>query len=159
MGIFTLTSATTRITAPFAVTRPAVMTLPEHVAALIDVAKQASARAYCPYSRFPVGAALVTASGEVFCGCNIENASYGLAICAERNATFHMVAAGHRRMAAIVVYTATPHPTAPCGACRQVLYEFGRDMQIACVCDSQEVLSKTLSELLPAAFPDVALEY
>jgi cytidine deaminase len=115
-------------------------------------AKAASRRAYVRYSRFPVGVALLTAGGKVLAGCNVENASYGLTICAERNAVFQMVAGGETAFTAVVVYTPTPTPTAPCGACRQVLYEFGPDAEVISVCDGDEVLRSTVSELLPGAF-------
>lgn len=122
------------------------------LAALIAAAKAASARAYCPYSKFPVGAAVLTGSGETFSGCNVENASYGLTICAERNAIFQAVAKGKTTIAAVVVYTPTALPSAPCGGCRQVLNEFGPDAEIVCVCDGPEVLRTTLGHLLPDAF-------
>ena len=122
------------------------------LAALIAAAKAASARAYCPYSKFPVGAAVLTGSGETFSGCNVENASYGLTICAERNAIFQAVARGETSIAAVVVYTPTAIPSAPCGACRQVINEFGPDVEIICVCDGPEVLRTTLGHLLPDAF-------
>ena len=94
---------------------------------LLEAATLAAAQAYAPYSHFRVGAAVLTEQGTVHAGCNVENASYGLTICAERNALFHMVAAAPRPLAAraLLVYTPTPAPTAPCGACRQVLHEFG----------------------------------
>jgi len=120
---------------------------------LIDRAKAAARRAYCPYSRFPVGAAIITESGTVFTGCNVENASYGLTICAERNAVFHMVAAvGETNFDVIVVYTPTQNPTAPCGACRQVLNEFNPAAEVYCVCDGPDVIRSTVRELLPSAF-------
>lgn len=119
---------------------------------LISSAKQASSRAYAPYSMFRVGAALRTATGAVFCGCNVENASYGLTICAERNAIFQMVSGGETRFAEIVIFTPTPSPTAPCGACRQVLYEFGPDAVVVSVCDGPDQLRSTVRELLPGAF-------
>lgn len=119
---------------------------------MIQLARAASARAYCPYSRFPVGAALLTSDARIFVGCNVENASYGLTICAERNAVFQAVAAGARRIAAIVIYTPTPTPSAPCGACRQVLNEFGPDALVVSVCDGPEVLESHVAELLPHAF-------
>jgi cytidine deaminase len=119
---------------------------------LIVLAKKASAKAYCRYSNFRVGAAVLTTSGEVYTGCNVENASYGLTICAERNAVFHTVAEGKRKIAAVVIYTPTEAPSAPCGACRQVINEFGPDALVVCACDGTEVLTKKLSELLPDAF-------
>jgi cytidine deaminase len=119
---------------------------------LRDEARAAAARAYCPYSRFRVGAAILARSGEIFAGCNVENASYGLTICAERNATFRMVAAGETAFDIIVVYTPTATPTAPCGACRQVLNEFGPAAEVICVCDGPDVIRSTVRDLLPRAF-------
>ena len=121
------------------------------VAALIATARDASARAYCPYSRFRVGAAVLTESGAIVAGCNVENASYGLTMCAERNAVFQAVAAGARRVRAVAVFTPTPRPTAPCGACRQVLNEFG-DAEVISACDGPEVARHSLADLLPNAF-------
>jgi cytidine deaminase len=121
---------------------------------LAAAARRAAAHAYCPYSRFPVGAAVLTDRGEIFAGCNVENASYGLTICAERNAVFQAVAQGQGRLViqAVVVYTPTPEPTAPCGACRQVLNEFGPDAEVRSICDGEATLKYRLAELLPAAF-------
>jgi cytidine deaminase len=119
---------------------------------LIDLARTAAGRAYCPYSRFRVGAALQARSGAVFAGCNVENASYGLAVCAERNAVFQMVAAGEGAFDRIVIYTPTATPTAPCGACRQVLNEFNPDAEVLSVCDGPEIIRTTVRELLPGAF-------
>jgi cytidine deaminase len=119
---------------------------------LIKQAKSASEKAYVPYSKFRVGAAVLTDSGEVFTGCNVENASYGLTICAERNAVFHMVAQAKQKITTLVVYTPTPTPSAPCGACRQVINEFGPDALIVSVCDGPDMLKKNLSALLPDAF-------
>jgi cytidine deaminase len=122
---------------------------------LKEMAKRAraiSAKAYCPYSKFRVGAVVMTQDGEMYEGCNVENASYGLTICAERNAIFHMVAQAGEKIAAIVIYTPTPTPASPCGACRQVINEFGPNALVMSVCDSSDVLSKKLSELLPDAF-------
>src|SRR3954471_20685817 len=96
---------------------------------LAAAARAASEQAYCPYSNFRVGAAVLTEDGAVFSGCNIENASYGLTICAERTAVFHAAAKGHRAIVAVAVYTPTTFPTAPCGACRQVINEFGPDAE------------------------------
>lgn len=111
-----------------------------------------SQRAYCPYSRFRVGAALACRSGAMFAGCNVENASYGLTNCAERTAVFNMVAAGESSFDTIVIFTPTPEPTAPCGACRQVLNEFNPDAEVISICDGPGVLRSTVKDLLPAAF-------
>ncbi len=92
--------------------------------ALVRAARAARRRAYSPYSRYPVGASVLTASGAVISGCNVENASYGLSVCAERVAIQRAVAEGHRRMRAVAVVTGSP-AAMPCGACRQVMHEFG----------------------------------
>lgn len=90
--------------------------------------------------------------GEIFAGCNVENASYGLSMCAERNAVFQAVSAGITTLLAVVIYTPTPVPTAPCGACRQVMQEFGPGLEVVSVCDGPAVLRRSLTELLPGAF-------
>ena len=116
------------------------------------LAKAASAKAYAPYSNFKVGAALLTKSGNVYSGCNVENASYGLTICAERNAIANAVASeGTIEIEMIVVYTPTEKPTPPCGACRQVIHEFGNP-SIKSFCDSDESNLHSSEELLPYAF-------
>jgi cytidine deaminase len=121
---------------------------------LAEAACEAAARAYCPYSHFRVGAAVLAEGGAIFAGCNVENASYGLTICAERNAVFQAVGQleGRLLIRAVVIYTPTPEPTAPCGACRQVINEFGPEAEIRCICDGPRDLRFRLSELLPAAF-------
>jgi cytidine deaminase len=119
---------------------------------LRDRAVAAAQHAYCPYSQFRVGAALIARSGAVFYGCNVENASYGLTNCAERTAVFQMVAAGETAFDVIVIYTPTPEPTAPCGACRQVLNEFNPDAEVISVCDGTGVLRSKIRDLLPGAF-------
>jgi cytidine deaminase len=119
---------------------------------LIAKAKGASNNAYCPYSKFRVGAAVLTSTGNILTGCNVENASYGLTICAERNAVFQMVAQRMQKIEALAIYTPTPMPSAPCGPCRQVINEFGPDALIISVCDGPDVLKKKLSDLLPDAF-------
>jgi cytidine deaminase len=121
---------------------------------LIAAARQAAGQAYCPYSRFRVGAAVLTDRGEIFSGCNVENASYGLTICAERNAIFQAVARSQPPVVirAVVVFTPTDLPTAPCGACRQVINEFGPEVRVLSVCDGEAVIENLLSELLPGAF-------
>ena len=119
---------------------------------MAERAKGVSERAYCPYSKFRVGAVVLTDDGQMFEGCNVENASYGLTICAERNAVFQMVTRSRQKVVAVVIYTPTPQPSAPCGACRQVINEFGPDALVVSVCDGRDVLKKKLSELLPDAF-------
>lgn len=129
------------------------LTIPDQLLSkMIARAREASENAYCPYSGFPVGACVLAADGELFSGCNVENASYGLTICAERNAIFRAVTEGARRIEGLVVYTPTDQPVAPCGACRQALYEFGSGAAVLCLCDTSERLSSSLAELLPKAF-------
>jgi cytidine deaminase len=120
--------------------------------ALIQAAKDVSLNAYAPYSKFPVGAAVLTDSGEIFSACNVENASYGLTVCAERNAVFRAVAGGHRRIRAVVVFTPTSKPASPCGACRQVINEFGPEAEVIAVCNTEEELTDRSCVLLPKAF-------
>lgn len=119
----------------------------ERLIALADAARAAS---YSPYSHYPVGAAVQTESGEVFTGCNVENASYGLTVCAERVAVFNAVAAGHRTLVAAAIVT--PSRGAPCGACRQVLAEFGPEMIVHIASPDGECRSRTMAELLPESF-------
>ena len=119
--------------------------------ALVAAARSAQARAYAPYSNFRVGAALESTDGSVFLGCNVENASYGLTICAERAAICAAVSAGAHRFRGAVVVSDVDPPAAPCGACRQVLAEFGLDLPIDGV-GLKRTVSWKLSELLPAAF-------
>lgn len=129
------------------------MELPEPlVRTLRELAIAAAGRAYCPYSGFPVGAAVLVEGGATFAAGNVENASFGLTTCAERNAVCQAVAAGHRRVLAVAVYTPTRLPTTPCGACRQVLNEFGPDCEVFCFADGGAPLRFRLSELLPRAF-------
>jgi cytidine deaminase len=97
---------------------------------LINKAKNAREHSYSPYSRFKVGAALKTKNGMVFTGCNIENSSYGLSICAEREAIFKAISAGERDLDTIAVVTDSDKLTTPCGACRQVMWEFSKDMTV-----------------------------
>jgi len=122
---------------------------------LMDIAKGAAANAYAPYSGFSVGAALLAASGKVYIGANIENASFGATICAERIAAAAAIMAGERMFTALAVYAenATGPKTAwPCGICRQFLTEFGTDMQIIAGQPDGGIAQKTLTELMPEAF-------
>ncbi len=118
---------------------------------LISAARSAQARAYAPYSKFRVGAALEGVDGAVYLGCNVENASYGLTICAERAAVCAAVSAGATRFRRAVVVTEVDPPAAPCGACRQVLAEFGLDLPIDGV-GPKAVVRWRLADLLPSAF-------
>ncbi len=128
------------------------------VEALIQAAKAARERAYAPYSHFAVGAALLTTSGQLFTGCNIENASYSLTNCAERVAVGCAVAAGQRDLAAIAVVTNTVGPASPCGACRQVLVEFSPHMRVILTNLQGDTVETTAEALLPGAFTAVELE-
>jgi cytidine deaminase len=117
-------------------------------------ARRAAKSAYAPYSKFAVGAAVLTQSGKIHAGCNVENASYGLCNCAERTAIFNAVASGEKklRLRCVVVFTPTDRPTAPCGACRQVIHEFGPEARVISFCRGREVLDTNLGTLLPGAF-------
>jgi len=119
---------------------------------LEKAARRAAKFSYSPYSKFAVGAAILTASGKIYTGCNVENASYGLCNCAERTAVFSAAAEGERAIKCVVVYTPTKTATTPCGACRQVLNEFGPDAMVISICDSEARVETTLSQLLPSAF-------
>jgi cytidine deaminase len=116
--------------------------------------------AHAPYSHYHVGAALLTASGRTFTGCNVENASYGLSLCAERSAVAQMIAAGERGLVALLVVTRGPKVGTPCGSCRQVLAEFADDLPIRLVVEGNTSPPRmtTLGELLPDAFRADALE-
>lgn len=118
---------------------------------LVRAAREAQTRAYAPYSHFRVGAALEAVDGRVFTGANVENASYGLTICAERSAVVAAVSAGVQRFRRIVVVTDSDPPASPCGACRQVLAEFGPDLEVEAVGPRRQVRWR-LDDLLPASF-------
>jgi len=117
---------------------------------LIAEAMKAREKAHVPYSHFAVGAALLAKSGRIYTGCNVENASYGLSICAERVAVFKAVSEGERDFEVIAVVTEKGVP--PCGACRQVLMEFGEDIQVIVANGAGEYRVFALQELLPKAF-------
>lgn len=121
-------------------------------AALVQLAWEARTRAYAPYSRFPVGAALLTADGRTFLGCNVENASYGLSCCAERTAVFKAVSEGARELVAIAVVADTRGPVAPCGACRQVLAEFNLKMKVILANLDGGMQVTSAEALLPGSF-------
>ena len=115
---------------------------------LITTATAARLQAYAPYSNFLVGAALLAKDGRIFPGCNVENLSYGLTICAERNALFAAVTAGVREFEAIAIVADTREPISPCGACRQVMAEFGDFKIISATLDSK-IFESTVAGLLP----------
>ncbi len=128
------------------------MPTPAQLRKLTAGAKAAAGHAYAPYSKFRVGSAVLTGSGKIFTGCNVENASYGLCNCAERTAIFSAVAAGERKLKCVVVYTPTKNATAPCGACRQVIFEFGPTVRVVSLCDGRDQIDGSIRSLLPAAF-------
>ena len=119
---------------------------------LLAAARAARGQAYAPYSKFRVGAALLTADGKIVTGCNVENASYGLTICAERVAVTKAISDGHRKFQALAIAAPSPLPT-PCGACRQVLAEFG-DLVVVCADSRRRATAQfyRLEDLLPAGF-------
>jgi len=119
---------------------------------LIKKAMEMKERAYAPYSKFKVGAALLAKSGKIYGGCNVENASYGLSVCAERVAIFKAVSEGEREFEKLAVVTDLDEPAAPCGMCRQVMIEFG-DFEVIMVSrDGSKIERKKVSELIPKAF-------
>ncbi len=134
---------------------PEVILTEPVIADLVAAAREVQSSAYAPYSNFTVGAAVLLSDGTVYKGCNIENASFGLSVCAERVAIFHAVAAGRMDIAAIAVSTSAPKLCKPCGACRQVIAEFSRaDNPIIVISTTQSGLSatETITDLLPDNF-------
>ncbi len=123
------------------------------IAPLIKAARRAALKAHAPYSKFHVGAALVTSTGKVFTGCNIENSSYGLTMCAERTVLFKARSEGVKDIAAIVIVSDDPGFTYPCGACRQVMMELGgENFKVILANRKNEVQMYTMRDLLPAPF-------
>jgi len=127
------------------------------VSDLVQRARDAMKNAWAPYSNFQVGAAIEAADGRVYVGCNVESASYGLTICAERMALGAAVAGGARKLKRVVVTTDVDPPAAPCGACRQLLAEFGLSLEVLSVGPSTE-RRWTLAQLLPDAFTKETLD-
>ena len=119
---------------------------------MIAAARRARRHAHAAFSGFKVGAALETTDGTVITGCNIENATYGLTICAERVAMFKALSDGHRRFRRIAVVTDSAAPTGPCGACRQILWEFGGDLEVIVANLRRETARHRLADLLPLPF-------
>lgn len=124
----------------------------EKIEKLVAAARAVRLNAHARFSNFLVGAALETADGEIITGCNVENATYGLTVCAERVAVWKAISEGHRDFRRVVVVADTETPTPPCGACRQILWEFGGDLEVI-LADLRSVKSVyRLSELLPHPF-------
>ena len=123
-----------------------------HSKELVRLAQEEMQHAYAPYSNFRVGAAVLAASGKVYLGCNVENASYGLAICAERVAIFNAISAGAKDLEAIAIMSSGEERVTPCGACRQVMAEFNPDLQLILADDKGNYQEYTLAELLPEMF-------
>lgn len=119
---------------------------------LVEAAREAFERSYAPYSNFHVGAAVLADDGKVYQGCNIENATYGATVCAERHAVFAMAYAGARTIKRVAVYTDHTHPASPCGICRQVIREFGTDLTVISHTKEGKRKSWTLDTLLPDSF-------
>jgi cytidine deaminase len=119
---------------------------------LIKEAEKARKRAYTPYSKFKVGAAVLSSDGKIFSGCNIENASFGMSVCAERVAIFKAISEGSTKFKAIAVIGDTDKPCSPCGACRQVISEFGEEILLIMANLKGDVKIKKIGELLPEAF-------
>ena len=120
---------------------------------LMDTAKEAAKKSYSPFSKFAVGAGVLTANGKVYGGCNVENSSFGMTICAERCAIFKAVSDGEREILAVAIYSPNEDDCYPCGACRQVMYEFQGDDEIIVITeDCGRLDARKLSEYLPFGF-------
>ncbi|WP_281244069.1 cytidine deaminase [Halanaerobium salsuginis] len=126
---------------------------------MFKLALTAQKNAYVPYSKFPLGAAVLTEDGSIYTGVNIENAAFGLTNCAERSAIFTAVSAGKQKIEALVLVSSTEHPITPCGSCRQVIKEFAdQEIEIVMMTESGQELTMTSTELLPGAFTDDSME-
>lgn len=125
---------------------------------LFKKARAARENAYVPYSEFPLGAALLTSDGKIFTGCNIEIANYGLTNCAERTAIFKAVSEGYKDFEAVIVVSGTDKPVTPCGSCRQVISEFGDDIEVIMMNIDGKEKSSNIKELLPGAFKQEDIE-
>ena len=119
---------------------------------LIEAAREVRLRAFAPFSHFLVGAALETVDGTIVTGCNVENATYGLTVCAERVAVFKAISEGHRKFRRVAVVADTDNPTPPCGACRQILWEFGGDLEVLLANLTELKATHQLKDLFPFPF-------
>ena len=124
----------------------------EEIQELVKRAQEVYLQAYVPYSHYPVGSAVLFSSGKIYCGCNVENASYGLTVCAERNAIFQAVAQGERDLKGIAIAVPTDAFPSPCGACRQVIREFAVDCPVILINGSGQTRMTSLKTLLPESF-------
>lgn len=125
---------------------------------LLNKAKQAQRMAYVPYSKFPVGAALLTRNGKIYLGCNIENASYGATNCAERTAIFKAISEGEKDFIALAVVSNDPDFTFPCGICRQVIHEFAKNIEMIFENSEGEILPLNIKDLFPYSFGEDSLD-
>jgi len=137
---------------------PAPPLRPDEIDDLLRVAHAAAELAHSPYSGVKVGAALLCADGQVFSGCNVENASYGLTVCAERVAVVKAVSSGETRFRALAIATSLPHPLVPCGACRQFVHEFAPELFVVVQGMEGPRIETTMAELLPRALRPGDLE-
>ena len=120
---------------------------------LMDKAKEVSKLSYSPYSHFAVGAAILTDSGKIFTGCNVENSSYGLTVCAERCAIFKAISEGETGILAVAIFSPNQEECYPCGACRQVIFEFQKDTEIEIITEkNSNLVIRKMNELLPFGF-------
>ena len=121
---------------------------------LLKTAKKAAQHSHSPYSQFPVGAALLTASGKIYTGCNVESSSYGLTTCAERIAIYKAISEGEREFKAIAITSEKKEYCPPCGACRQVLWDLAKDIDVILGLENERIEIVKLSQLLPKAFDE-----
>ncbi|MCF8008503.1 MAG: cytidine deaminase [Halanaerobiales bacterium] len=119
---------------------------------MYELAKETIEKAYVPYSKFPLAAVLMTKEGKFFTGVNIENAAYGSTMCAERTAVFKAVSEGYKEFKTLLILSNTKKPVSPCGACRQVINEFSKDIDIIMMTYDKNMIIKTNNELLPGSF-------
>ena len=119
---------------------------------LLEEALRAQENAYCPFSKYPVGSAVRTKNGSIFTGCNVESASFSLTCCAERVAVFKAVSEGHQKVDACAIVTVEGVPAPPCGACRQILWEFGGNMRVVLGNPAGDVRILSLGDLIPEGF-------